>query len=190
MSMPVVRRAAILAVTLMLAAAGLPPGMTAAPMAPERRAEPVDFWSPGWMHRDMWNKSESPEMQARMRRHWAFLNGEIPEAYVNAQSRIDVTPETLAKGRALYEEHCARCHGGDGLGRGEAGMGLSPSPALLAYMIQMPMTIDSYLLWSIAEGGEAFGTAMPAFKDELRRKEIWQIVAFMRAGFPAATPAP
>lgn len=61
---------------------------------------------------------------------------------------------------------------------------VNPSPALLAYMIQMPMSVDEYLMWSIAEGGKAFGTDMPVFKEKLASDEIWQIIAYMRAGFP------
>jgi hypothetical protein len=48
----------------------------------------------------------------------------------------------------------------------------------------MPQTVDEYLLWAIAEGGRPFGTAMPAFKDALTREQIWQIITYMRAGFP------
>jgi hypothetical protein len=71
------------------------------------------------------------------------------------------------------------------LGNGDLAQALSPSPALLAYLIQQPFAIDQYLLWSISEGGKQFGTAMPAFKDVLTEQQIWQIVAYLRAGFPA-----
>lgn len=71
------------------------------------------------------------------------------------------------------------------MGDGEAAKALNPSPALLAYMIQMPMSVDEYMLWTISDGGAAFGTDMPAFKDVLSKDEIWKIVTYMRAGFPA-----
>ena len=61
---------------------------------------------------------------------------------------------------------------------------LLPSPALLAFIIQRPISVDEYLLWSIAEGGKQFDTEMPAFKTILTRDEIWQIIGYMRAGFP------
>jgi mono/diheme cytochrome c family protein len=51
-------------------------------------------------------------------------------------------------------------------------------------MIQMPMLIDEYMLWSIADGGNAFGSPMPAFGETLSRDQIWKIVIFLRAGFP------
>ena len=86
----------------------------------------------------------------------------------------------------LYGENCASCHGPTGQGDGEAGRALNPSPALLSHMIRMPMAVDEYLLWTISEGGEPFGTDMPAFKDALTPEEIWKVIAFMRAGFPEA----
>ena len=70
------------------------------------------------------------------------------------------------------------------MGDGEVAKSLSPSLALLAHMIQMPMSVDEYMLWSISDGGAAFGTAMPAYKDVLTKNEIWKIVTYMRAGFP------
>jgi mono/diheme cytochrome c family protein len=51
-------------------------------------------------------------------------------------------------------------------------------------MIQRPISVDEYLLWSISEGGKDFDTRMPAFRITLSRDDIWKIVAYMRAGFP------
>ena len=62
-----------------------------------------------------------------------------------------------------------------------------PSPALLAYMIRRPISVDEYLLWAIADGGEQFDSEMPAFRDKLSRDDIWRVIAYMRAGFPDAS---
>ena len=62
-----------------------------------------------------------------------------------------------------------------------------PSPALLSYMINRPISADEYLLWAIADGGEQFQTSMPAYKDKLSREDIWKVIAYMRAGFPETT---
>jgi hypothetical protein len=70
------------------------------------------------------------------------------------------------------------------------GKALSPSPALLAYMITKPIAVDEYLLWSISEGGKQFGSAMPSFKETLPREDIWKIITYMRAGFPDAKREP
>jgi mono/diheme cytochrome c family protein len=90
----------------------------------------------------------------------------------------------VKEGSMLYQKHCAVCHGAEGMGDGEAGKSLNPSPALLAYLVQRPQSVDEYLVWTISDGGKAFGTAMPAFKGTLAEEEIWKIITFMRAGFP------
>jgi mono/diheme cytochrome c family protein len=82
------------------------------------------------------------------------------------------------------------CHGKYGLGVDDAAQSLLPPPALLASLIQKPIAVDAYLLWSISEGGRQFDTPMPAFKGSLSREEIWTIVAYMRAGFPDAVNDP
>ncbi len=144
-----------------------------------------DMWNPDWMQRDMWGPGRmAPGMQQRMQRHWTFMHQGIPSAYRGARNPIPANAETLAEGRVLYQENCSSCHGAGGLGDGEQASSLTPSPALLAYMIQMPMAVDAYMLWSISDGGSAFDTAMPAFKSILTQDEIWKIVTYMRAGFP------
>lgn len=144
-----------------------------------------DFWQPGWMRRHMWGgPGMHPEIRARMQRHWTFMHEGVPKQYQGARSTVSATPENIAAGGQLYHTQCASCHGKKGLGDGEAEKGLSPSPALLAYMIQMPVSVDEYLLWTISEGGIQFGTAMPAFRERLSTEEIWKIVTYMRVGFP------
>ena len=122
-------------------------------------------------------------------RHRTFMSEGVASAYRGARSTVAATEGTISDGRALYEANCASCHGSSGMGDGEAGRSLSPSPALLSYLVQMPMAVDEYLLWSVSEGGAPFGTDMPAFKDQLSEEEIWQIIAYMRAGFPQSSAA-
>ena len=112
-----------------------------------------------------------------------MLDG-IPLDYQGQKNPFAPTADNLRQGGALYLRECASCHGRRGLGDGDAGKGLSPSPALLAFLQKRPMAIDAYLMWSVAEGGKPLGSDMPAFKDELSEDEIWRIVTYMRAGFP------
>lgn len=143
---------------------------------------PGHMWSdrmPGWSWGNM-----GPGQQKRMQRHWTYMNEGVPTAYRGARSTVRATRDVIAKGQALYSENCASCHGAEGLGDGESGRSLVPSPALLRWFVQMPVTGDEYLLWSISEGGEPFGTDMPAFSGNLSEEDIWKIIAYMRAGFP------
>ena len=144
-----------------------------------------DRWNPNWMQRDMWGSDDmGPGMRQRKERHRTFMHQGIPAAYRAARNPLSPDAENIGKGRSLYQANCALCHGATGMGDGEVAKSLSPSPALLAHMIQMPMSVDEYMLWSISDGGAAFGTAMPAYKDVLTKDEIWKIVTYMRTGFP------
>ena len=122
----------------------------------------------------------------RLTRHTTYIRNGVSKKYEGAKSNVPPTQEAIAAGASLYAENCAACHGGNGMGNGDMGKALSPSPALLAYMIRRPIAVDEYLLWSISEGGKQFGTKMPTFKTKLSREEVWKIIAYMRAGFPEA----
>jgi mono/diheme cytochrome c family protein len=144
-----------------------------------------DYWQPDWMVRELWGPGRMPKgMMVRLLRHTTFVTLGVPKEYEGASSTMTPGPDTTSAGGKLYSEHCASCHGTNGMGNGDAGRALTPSPALLAYMIRRPISVDEYLLWSISEGGKQFETEMPPFKDTLTRDEIWRIIAYMRAGFP------
>ncbi|HSE06158.1 MAG TPA: cytochrome c [Methylomirabilota bacterium] len=146
-----------------------------------------DAWDPGRTQREVWQPDRMDrDLRWRLTRHESFLRDGVPAAYRGARNPLSGTPETLRQGAALYAERCARCHDPAGTGHGEAGLALYPSPALLAQLLRMPQAADEYLLWAVSEGGDPFGTAMPAFKDALTEEQIWQIITYMRAGFPAA----
>ncbi len=88
----------------------------------------------------------------------------------------------LSEGRKLYADNCLTCHGVQGRGDGPAAAGLNPQPADLGYTMSMPVAQDDFLYWTISEGGEQFGSAMPAFKTTLKPDQIWSIVAAVRSG--------
>ena len=48
------------------------------------------------------------------------------------------------------------------------------------------LNLDAYMYWSMSEGGEAFGSAMPAFKDLLDETARWQVLLFVANGFSTA----
>jgi len=144
-----------------------------------------DRWDPARTERGRWGPDRmGPAQRPRMARHWAFMHEGVGAEYRGQENPFESSADAVNEGRGLYATHCELCHGSEGLGDGEIANSLSPSPALLAYLVQRPMAVDEFLLWSISEGGQAFESSMPAFKETLSRDEIWKIVTFMRAGFP------
>lgn len=144
-----------------------------------------DIWDPTWSTREVWKgESQDETLRWRRERHQIYIDQGVPEAYRDAGNPLARIPSVLEAGHALYVENCTSCHDEGGQGRGEAGLSLFPPPALLVHLIRLPSRVDEYLIWSIAEGGEPFASDMPAFKDTLDTEQIWQIVTYMRAGFP------
>jgi len=143
-----------------------------------------DMWrgeapSPSWS-----GEPAATAYALRSKRHKAFMQGGVPPEYRNARSPYPAAEKLIPEGRALYTVTCMACHGPKGFGDGDAVMDLRPTPVFLAFMIDSPDLIDQYLMWTIAAGGAEFDSSMPAFEGRLTHREIWKIVAYMRAGFP------
>jgi mono/diheme cytochrome c family protein len=127
--------------------------------------------------------------KANMERHQQVLMHGVPGNYGTMR---DPTPDDTAKMRraaALFERNCSSCHGWSGRGTGPEGFFLVPAPADLQWLANAPRDrADPYLYWTIAEGGQAFESEMPAFKGALSADDIWALAAYVRAGMPYATP--
>jgi mono/diheme cytochrome c family protein len=124
-------------------------------------------------------------------RHNVGLTGGIPAPYDKLHNPLPPTPENAQRGAAVYEAHCASCHGATGLGDGPGSSELKPPPAHLGWLANMPTTRrDAFMFWSIAEGGAPFGTGMPSYKGKLSDEEIWSVVGYIQARLPKAKAAP
>ena len=134
------------------------------------------MWSGGMMGQGM--------MGSMPRHHAAMMSG-IPAPYESLSNPLPRTRETVERGAKVYEGSCASCHGASGVGDGPAGRTLSPRPGNLAWLAQMPMVQwDSFMYWTVAEGGAPFGSAMPAFKQGLSKDDIWAVIAYIQARLP------
>lgn len=117
-----------------------------------------------------------------MQRHRQVMRQGVPEPYASLRPPA-ASAEQVARGADLYRTHCAACHGTDGRGNGPTAASLDPAPANLKWLTSMPMGRDTgYLAFAIAEGGVAYGTAMPAYKDVLEVDERQAVVAFLLEG--------
>ena len=111
----------------------------------------------------------------------------IPRPYSAAHDPLPDTSAKLRRGAALFERHCASCHGWNGQGGGPEAFALVPAPADLEWLARTPKTRSGpYIYWSIAEGGREFEFDMPAFKGRMPKKDIWALVAYIRARSPSS----
>ena len=118
-------------------------------------------------------------------RHGRSMMARVPAPYNSMTNPLPRTSETVGRGATVYEQNCASCHGTSGAGDGPAGQKLSPRPANLAWLAQMPMVQwDPFMYWTIAEGGAQYGNAMPAFKNTLSPDDICAVIAYIQARLP------
>lgn len=99
-------------------------------------------------------------------------------------------PIQLEEGRAIYERHCADCHGSGGRGDGKQSLSLSPRPGNLI-SAQTSAKADQDLLKIIANGRPR--TAMEGWKDRLSEDEQRAVLAYIRSLVRftrSATPPP
>jgi len=92
-----------------------------------------------------------------------------------------MSPEELARTRALFNEKCARCHGEDGRGETDTGEMLGV-PNFTDEKWWKEAKSDNRFINSVTNGKEA----MPAFGKKLSKQEITFLVAYVRRfGKPA-----
>ena len=123
-----------------------------------------------------------------VRKQQVIMQG-LPAPYAAMHDPLPVTDAKLRRGRMLFDSHCTACHGWTGQGSGPEAFALVPAPADLEWLARTPKkTSEPYMYWSIAEGGQQFESDMPAFKDRLSKKDIWALIAYIRAGLPRSSP--
>lgn len=106
------------------------------------------------------------------------------------------TADAIAAGKTTYQQHCQRCHGANGDGKGEKAAELSVAPGDFTDARKMRTLADGELFWEITKGDRP----MPAFEEKLSEQERWQVVDFIRTfaekapgtagSFPASNAAP
>lgn len=92
-----------------------------------------------------------------------------PPKIVDSQLSAEVS-----KGRQIYLEHCADCHGSAGLGNGSSATGMDPRPANL---IETDTRYGEKELYALITTGRR---DMPSWKDVLTEEELWQVVRYVR----------
>lgn len=94
------------------------------------------------------------------------------------------------RGRMIYEQHCADCHGQEGRGDGRQASSLSPRPGNLI-SAQTSARSDQDLLKIIAKGKPR--TAMTGWEERLSAEDQAAVLAYIRSMVKftrSATPPP
>ncbi|MFQ5915161.1 MAG: c-type cytochrome [Nitrospinota bacterium] len=87
------------------------------------------------------------------------------------------------KGKALYTQYCAACHGATGKGDGPGAAALNPKPRDLTDKPYMAGLKDEYLFAIVAKGGAAVGKSplMPPWGAALKDEGIREVIAYVRS---------
>lgn len=100
-----------------------------------------------------------------------------------------VTPDFLARGKQLYAQNCAACHGVNGDGKGDAAAFLAPKPRDFVhanYRLRstasgnLPTDVDLFRAISLGMPG----TPMPPWKHMLGEDDRWALVEYVKSFSP------
>lgn len=95
-------------------------------------------------------------------------------------SPLPDAPETVERGKALYEGKgaCLNCHGPTGGGDGPLAASLDPSPRNFQHHGFWRHRAEGEVFWVIKHWSP--GTAMIGFDGQLTDEEIWAVVHYLR----------
>jgi mono/diheme cytochrome c family protein len=83
------------------------------------------------------------------------------------------------RGRAMYEGHCASCHGMNGDGNGPEAAALNPAPTNFQDVAVMGVLADSDLQRGILQGKP--NTAMRGYGTILSPQDLEDVIAYLRS---------
>ncbi len=107
-------------------------------------------------------------------------------AVSTVQNPIPPSAASIDRGRDIYVQNCAVCHGINGRGDGPAGLSLVPRPSDFRVHLAAGHT-DAQLFDWISNGFP--GTAMPAWRDTLSEEDRWHVINYIKTTF-GTTPNP
>ncbi len=91
---------------------------------------------------------------------------------------IPKSPESLTRGREMYELHCLVCHGEQGRGDGPVGKKFVPQPMELN-LDYVQLQPDGQLFYTISHGS----LRMPAYRQAIPSEDRWHLVNFIKEMF-------
>lgn len=93
--------------------------------------------------------------------------------------RVQATPELTARGKKIYEQLCASCHGIAGDGKGPVAAALNPKPRDFTSGEWEHGGSEQEIFDIITKG--VAGTAMAPFGAQLSEKDRWGVVYYVKS---------
>ena len=108
----------------------------------------------------------------------AALHKRFAEALGSAGAlELPTRPLNAERGRQIYDQSCASCHGAAGLGDGPLAAGMDPPPLPIGSATEMVDATPTLLFRVLSVGIK--NTAMAGFADALGVDERWDVVAYL-----------
>jgi mono/diheme cytochrome c family protein len=100
---------------------------------------------------------------------------DVPANYKTMKNPQKASPESIANGKALYNQNCASCHGKKGLGDGPKARTLdTPSGDMSGAVYQNQTDGEHFYKTKFGRGD------MPKYDKKIDDKDIWDMVNYMR----------
>ena len=112
----------------------------------------------------------------------------IPIRAQDLKNPVPNTTDVIEQGRHIYDQTCSLCHGSDGHGRTNLGLGMYP-PVMDLTSPHVQHWTDAELFWIIQNGVRM--TGMPSFQAILSGDDTWKLTHLIHAlpRLDAAAPA-
>ncbi len=98
-----------------------------------------------------------------------------PENAAKIQNPTPLNQVSVSKGKEIYSNNCAYCHGDNVKGLSSKVTGLQKNTPNLIQRLKTHTDGDFH--WKIGNGKND----MPSFKNDLSEKEIWDVINFIRS---------
>jgi len=131
--------------------------------------------------------ADATEPQLRAVIGYLMVQGVPDFKYYEPWTSPEFSAASVERGKGLYREYCAQCHGLTGKGDGPAASGLEPKPAIHANIPFEKLPMD-YLYNVINHGGAAMGKSpnMPYWGLTIGQQGVADVMAYLKATFKGA----
>ncbi len=97
-----------------------------------------------------------------------------PKGAAARPNPMSASPENIAAGKKLFNQFCTQCHGHDGIGNPAVSGIIRGKPTNLTHSADHHSAGD--LFWKIRTGR----SAMPSYKLVFRKRQIWEMVTYIK----------